>query len=300
MIDLRRYALGATVLVAMLAGCGGQASNGVVPMNATPDSFPYHKTFRYTGADQGFKVPAGVRRIAVVALGAHGAGSPEAYGGRVHAIIPVTPGETLAVYVGGNASGTTGGFNGGANGGTGGSEGAQGGGGATDVREGGTSLGDRIIVSGGGGGGAGRDGGSGGKGGGETGGAGGCSLSGSRCGKFGGYGGDGGTQTVGGQGGAGGSCFTSSGTQGADGAFGIGGNGAGGRYYNHGGGGGGGGYYGGGGGGSGCTYSSYTVGGGGGGGGSSYAERKASDVRFWQGWKQSAHNGLIVFSWGKE
>jgi hypothetical protein len=62
---------------------------------------------------------------------------------------------------------------------------------ATDVREGGTSLGDRIIVSGGGGG-TGEFGGTRGKGGGKTGGAGGCFLAyaGSRCEKFGGYGGD--------------------------------------------------------------------------------------------------------------
>src|ERR1700678_3065506 len=98
MIDLRRYALGATVMVAVLAACGGKASNGVVP-DSVPDSFPYHKTFKYTGAAQDFKVPAGVRRIAIVALGAHGAGSTKAYGGRVHAVIPVTPGEELTVYV---------------------------------------------------------------------------------------------------------------------------------------------------------------------------------------------------------
>jgi hypothetical protein len=41
MIDLRlgHSALGATVMVAVLADCGGQAGNGVVPMNATPDTF---------------------------------------------------------------------------------------------------------------------------------------------------------------------------------------------------------------------------------------------------------------------
>ena len=35
------------------------------------------------------------------------------------AVIPVTPGEKLLVYVGSDASGATGGFNGGANGGAG-------------------------------------------------------------------------------------------------------------------------------------------------------------------------------------
>lgn len=61
-----------------------------------------------------------MRHISVVARGAKGAGSPIVDGGRVHAIIPVTPGEKLVIYVGGDGSGTTGGFNGGANGGIGG------------------------------------------------------------------------------------------------------------------------------------------------------------------------------------
>jgi hypothetical protein len=38
-------------------------------------------------------------------------------------------------------------------------------------------------------------------------------------------------------------------------------------------------------------------GGGGGGGGSSYAERKATNVHFWQGWKSPERNGLVVISW---
>ena len=101
MIDFRLapYPLGVCAAVAMLAGCGGRAGNGVVPSNAIPNSFPYHKSFYYTGAAQDFKVPAGVRQVKVIARGAHGAhsvASPEAYGGRVDAVIPVTPGEHLA------------------------------------------------------------------------------------------------------------------------------------------------------------------------------------------------------------
>jgi hypothetical protein len=73
------------------------------------------------------------------------------------------------------------------------------------------------------------------------------------------------------------------------------------RSYAHGdgGGGGGGGYYGGGGGGGGnAGYGSvYGFPGGGGGGGSSYVEPSATNVHMWQGWKQSAHNGLVVLSW---
>jgi hypothetical protein len=310
MIDFgfSRYTLSVCVAIAMLAGCGDAgAGNGVVPTNGGPDHLPNHRSFYYTGAAQHFEVPAGLRQIDVVARGAHGAGSSLSDGGRIHAVIPVTPGEKLVVYVGGDASGTTGGFNGG-----GGSSGygrgiGGGGGGATDVREGGTSLSDRIIVSGGGGG-AGQNigtygGGTGGMGGGKTGGTGGCVPDRSRsgCERLGGYGGGGGTQYEGGQGGAGGSCFTAYGSQGDNGALGVGGNGSG-EGSSGGaappGGGGGGGYYGGGGGGSGCTYDSCCgAGGGGGGGGSSYAERKATNVRFWQGWKNRARNGLVVFSW---
>jgi hypothetical protein len=303
---LLRCALNCCVAAAMLAGCGGRAGNGVVPSGGAPNSsLPHHKSFYYTGGEQDFTVPAGVRQLNVIARGARSAGSFAAHGGRVHAVIPVTPGEKLVVYVGGDASGTAGGFNGG---GSGGSGGGKGGGGATDVREGGKSPGDRIVVSGGAGG-AGQKvgtyrGGTGGKGGGETGGTGECVRNrGSGCNRFGGSPGDGGTQSAGGQGGDGGSCFTGSGTQGQSGALGIGGNGSAGgsgrSYSTYGGGGGGGGYYGGGGGGSGCTYDSryYGAGGGGGGGGSSYVESRAKDVRMWQGWKNPAPNGLVVFSW---
>lgn len=61
----------------MLSGCGGAqppiGAPGTIPSNVAPDTLPYHKTFDYTGAKQSFKVPAGVKSIAVVALGAAGA-----------------------------------------------------------------------------------------------------------------------------------------------------------------------------------------------------------------------------------
>jgi hypothetical protein len=95
MIDLRfgRHVLGVCVAVAVLAACGGQASNGVMPATALPNTFPYHKTFNYTGAAQEFKVPAGVTQLKIVLLGGHGAksaGSTIARGGRVNAVISVT------------------------------------------------------------------------------------------------------------------------------------------------------------------------------------------------------------------
>ena len=173
-LDFSRYVLGG-VAAALLAGCGGPASNGVVPIKSVTNSVRRHHTFKYTGAEQDFQVPSSVRRITVIALGASG-GASGGRGGRVFAVIPVTPGETLAVFVGGAAAGINGGFNGGANGGTGyyGSEGqGYGGGGASDVREGGDTVSDRILVVGGGGGQAGSDGygtgGNGGKGGGSIG-----------------------------------------------------------------------------------------------------------------------------------
>jgi hypothetical protein len=62
MIALRfgRYALGVCVALAMLAGCGGNIGNGVMPTSAAPNTFPYHKSFFYTGAAQDFKVPANI------------------------------------------------------------------------------------------------------------------------------------------------------------------------------------------------------------------------------------------------
>ncbi|MGC2634283.1 MAG: hypothetical protein WA215_08725 [Candidatus Cybelea sp.] len=139
MIDFRsgRYALGICVAVAMLAGCGGHTISDAVPAIAGPNTFPNHKSFYYTAGAQYFTVPARVRQIKVIARGARGARGtmdrgPVAYGGRVHAVIPVTPGETLVVYIGGDASESTGGFNGGGSGGYGDNNG-YGGGGASDV-----------------------------------------------------------------------------------------------------------------------------------------------------------------------
>ena len=104
------------------------------------------QTFSYTGSEQSFDVPARVTQLTVVALGASGVGADSgSKGGRVYAVIPVTPGERLAVFVGGEGSGTSGGFNGGGNGGDGGSyySNAYGGGGASDVRRGRRKL---LIV----------------------------------------------------------------------------------------------------------------------------------------------------------
>jgi hypothetical protein len=306
-----RYALSVCVAAAFLAGCGGQASNGAMPSGVPDSSLPHHKTFNYTGAAQDFTVPAGVTHISVVARGGAGAGTsagPGGNGGRVHAIIPVTPGEKVFVLVAGPASDASGGFNGGATGGKGvdcRSCTGYGGGGASDIRLVGDKLSDRILVVGGGGGGGGLGEpfstsipppGYGGKGGGSTGGSG-------SMGDGGGGGGRGGTQSNGGAGGAGGAGIyhRTNGRAGKSGSLADGGTGGASRpsgYGNGGGGGGGGGYYGGGGGGGGGAWpSGPDTSGGGGGGGSSYVERSATNVHMWQGWKNATTNGLVVLSW---
>ena len=166
---------------ALFAACGGSPSLIGAPgaTSEVGDSLPYHETFHYTGSEQSFTVPAGVTQLTVVALGARGGGTEaRAHGGRVYAVIPVTPGERLAVFVGGEGSRTSGGFNGGGN--AGGSAYdcyclGYGGGGASDIRQGGDKLRDRVLVVGGGGGGGGKGndysthGGTGGKGGGSSG-----------------------------------------------------------------------------------------------------------------------------------
>jgi hypothetical protein len=315
MSNLVRSALNVCI-AALLAACGGSQAPIGAPGVTTDgnDSQPHHRTFTYAGAEQSFKVPAGVTTITVVARGAAGSGlsgypcDPDCFGrgGRVYAEIPVKPGEELYVYVGGQGTSNAGGFNGGGDPGNTYTWQGNGGGGASDVRERDNALKDRVLVAAGGGG----QGGSGSDAGiyyDSTGGNGGGKVGGSGFSPFGG-GGGGGSQTEGGAGGAEGSGSGSGapGQPGSDGAIGIGGSGGGGAKGsdsgNSGGagGGGGGGYYGGGGGAGGgaSIKGSYPSGaGGGGGGGSSWAERRAKHFRTWSAWKSAKGNGLVVFSW---
>lgn len=273
--SLRRRGLTAAGVVPTLAALGLV----VAPAGAAAQT----KSFSYTGSAQSYVVPAGVRSIVVETRGADGANRScggyyasstaeligyEMRGGlglEHRAQIPVTPGETLTVSVGGRGNGSTGGFNGGGNGGSGGSGSPPcsggGGGGASDVRRGLAKL----IVSGGGGGA--------------------CSARYADKGSNGGhsdedgqdengpYGGKHGTASAGGAGGA--ADHATAGT-GAAGSLGNGGNGGSGATVSGspsaGGGGGGGGYYGGGGGGGGLS------GCGGGGGGASYLTNEAASL----------------------
>jgi hypothetical protein len=126
-------------------------------------------TYNHTGAMQTYVVPPNITLINIQTWGGQGGDVNELYvpqsgglGGYSTGDLIVTPGESIYVYVGGEGSGGIGGFNGGGNagtstagsGGTGGPAGA--GGGASDVRQGGTTLNDRVIVAAGAGG-AGRD-----------------------------------------------------------------------------------------------------------------------------------------------
>jgi hypothetical protein len=305
-------------VAAILAGCGGAGTpGGALPIQNASSHKPGQRTFLYTGTPQRFEVPHDVTAIKVVAIGGKGDSDPYrhgysnrstgGYGGRTEAIIPVTPHEKLYVYVGGNGSSQTGGFNGGGNGSTHDSPDGFGGGGASDIREHGDKLSDRVVVAGGGGGAGGDSFGygtgysNGGKGGGLIAGSG--SGGGGGYGRSGGFGGGGGTQSAGGDGGnAEEDCYYYQyGKPGDPGSFGLGGSGGDGGLRSFGagggGGGGGGGYYGGGAGGAGCAdYSSYSNSGGGGGGGSSYIEASATKARMWQGWRKPGH-ALIVLSW---
>ncbi|MBV9057032.1 MAG: hypothetical protein JO351_10410 [Candidatus Eremiobacteraeota bacterium] len=294
---LRRYSV-SICAIAMLAGCNGSSSIGVVggPRGGK-------QTFNYTGAVQTFKVPSRTTTITIVALGARGAGKRGGFGASVTATVSVTRGQELKIYVGGHGV-NGGGFNGGG-------VGYGSGGGSTDLRIGKGTLADRILVAGGGGG-AGEGfvflgissfyrcpGGTGGAGGGPTGGAGGPG------GCFGGSGGAGGSDTAGGAGGAGGP--KGSGSRGGNSSNCKGGPGSDGEHLDGGsggtkcvgeGGGGGGGYYGGGGGGSGGCCGIYGGGGAGsgGGGGASFVESSATHVKMVRGGARQA-NGAVTISW---
>lgn len=302
----------AALILAPAAQALGRTPSGVGSLASTTE------TFNYTGSVQTWTVPAGVTSVAVVVRGAQGGSATYdtgsrtgtfgagANGGSITATLNVTPGAILNINVGQkggtatDAAAGAGGYNGGGASGvvsvglyprryTGG------GGGASDIRIGGTSLSNRVVVAGGGGG-LGIGLGSGGTGG-QTGGNGGSNTS------PGAFGGNGATGIAGGTGGDGATgaadpCVVP-GSDGSDGLLGIGGAGGGGNggdaAVNHpaGGGGGGGGYYGGGGGGGACPKNLAT---GGGGGGSSYADPVlASSVSYTSGNRPG--DGVVTITW---
>ena len=223
--------------MAMLAGCGGSqlpigAPGGISAPNKAHGK-KHSQTFSYTGAEQNFMVPKRITNVTVTASGASGGleGFTSKYqnsgsgglGGRITATIPVTPGETLDIFVGGagDYGGLYAGYNGGGEGGSAYSCSGicgWGGGGASDVRQGGDSLADRVVVAGGGAG-AGTDYRTGGY---LTGGYGGGKVGSAGEGSGGSGGGGAGTQSSGGSGGHGGKKGCCRGGGGASGALGQG------------------------------------------------------------------------------
>lgn len=277
--------LGAALLGGCAGGAGGFASPSASNANGVVHALKGSHTFDFTGSRQKFQVPSNVKRVTIAASGASGGVCPSSCtgygtpgnGGYVKATIPVAPGETLYVFVGGDN-----GYNGGAVGSSG-RYGYVNGGGASDVREGGDALKDRVVVAAGGGGGGYIGykmgvGGNGGAGGGRAGVAGGIGYGYLTSGK----GGSPGTQHYGGAGGAGGQygpeikaprcrdgCGHCSGDTGGAGVLGTGGGGA-------------------------------TVcggPGGGGGGGSSFLEPRGFDTKEIKGGGAASSNGEIVIAW---
>lgn len=235
----------------------------------------------FTGAQQTWVVPAGVTSVVLDVKGAADGNSGTA-GGRLQATVPVTPAETLYVYSGGlGGVSDTGGFNGGGSGDP--NCGFLGGAGASDVRQGGFALANRIAVAGGAG-------------------AQNCGIGGSRgggnsaaTGEVAGEAGGGSTSATGGGGGASPGGAGGAGTAaGAAGVLGIGGAGGVDASFNcNSGGGGGGGYYGGGGGGGDDTLADC---GGEGGGGSNYVVGTATGVTHTRG-GGDASNGSVRITW---
>ena len=114
------------------------------------------KVYAFTGAPVQGAVDPNVRFVKVSLWGAPGEGGRQdgysqiqesgGKGGLTEGFVAVNPGDTLTITVGGNN-----GYNGGGTTGTDGST-CFAGGGATDLRKNGASLGHRIMVAGGGGG----------------------------------------------------------------------------------------------------------------------------------------------------
>ncbi|MBG8555546.1 glycine-rich protein [Hymenobacter guriensis] len=128
-----------------------------LPVSANANG-PQAVTFGFTGASQTWTVPPNVTSVQVDIAGARGRtidNCSNCYrggrGGRVQATLAVTPGQVLTIEVGGDRGYNPstlyqeGGYNGGG-------RGSEPGGGATDIRIGGTALTNRVLVAGGGGG----------------------------------------------------------------------------------------------------------------------------------------------------
>jgi hypothetical protein len=253
------------------------------------------EVFTFVGDVQEYVVPDDTYQLLIEARGAEGGGSHKRAGGLgdiIQCVLDVTPGETLRLYVGGRGRIDGGGWNGGGQGGAGsidrngyGTNGdGWGGGGGTDIRQGGSTSADRVIVAGGGGGVGGHDirktaTGTPGNAGYPAGSHNSSSTTTGRPGSES-AGGSGGTYPFG----------WWAGNNGASGALRVGGNGASApRLEFYGAGGGGGGYYGGGGGATGQNFKPA----GDGGGGSSYLDPAVTSLTRASGWSRG-HGSVTI------
>ena len=118
-------ALNLSVAAALLSGCG-RSQLPLAPSTTSQARATHTQRFRFTGRRQNFTVPKGVTQLTITADGASGGGTLRnmsgGRGGLVRATVTVTPGENLAIFVGGEggksgAAGGSGGFNGGGGGG---------------------------------------------------------------------------------------------------------------------------------------------------------------------------------------
>lgn len=151
----KRKIISISVAAAMVLSMVASAFISPLPVEARTQNFGY------TGGVQTWVAPY-TGTITLEVWGARGGySSPSAAGGKggyAKGNINVTAGQTIYIYVGGaggdniSVNGTGGGWNGGGNVGIKTSGHCGGGGGATDIRVGGTSLNNRVIVAGGGGG----------------------------------------------------------------------------------------------------------------------------------------------------
>jgi hypothetical protein len=168
-------------LTAIGPGGYANATAGVRVSVGTPAPMTHGtQAFHFTGGMQTFTVPMGVTQVRVEALGAQGGSSETddvddgAEGDETDATIDVAPGDNLVVVVGGEGGTPKHDFEPGAGGFGGGADAAMsehaggGGGGESDVRQGGMSMADRVVVAGGGRGHESADGGKGGNGGGSA------------------------------------------------------------------------------------------------------------------------------------
>jgi hypothetical protein len=153
-----------TVTTTNTSGCSATATANITvsPCGAVTGS----QTFNYTGNVQSWTVPSCVTQATFRVWAASGGGSStggsgqSGRGGYTEGVLQVTPGEVYFIYVGqqggvsSNSTPTFSAYNGGGFGNAHTTSfQAAGGGGASDIRFGGQTLADRILISGGGGGG---------------------------------------------------------------------------------------------------------------------------------------------------